>query len=202
MSNSNQRVWYASYGSNMLKERFLCYISGGRPEGSRRTYKGCKNTAHPERSKPIEIKAELYFARNSKTWHGGGICFLNTDEDSDATTLGRMYLITPDQFEELVKQESRYEGELRIDFEKAIAQGSLIIEIKSWYGKLVFLGYDEGHPVFTFTNENYLEKEFNPPHESYLNIVRRGLQETYGLSSDEISEYLQTKKGYREDTTQ
>lgn len=176
----------------------MCYISGGKPEGAERTYKGCPDKTEPEKNKPVAIPGDLYFARNSKTWHQGGICFLNPDADAGEITLGRMYLITPDQFEELVKQESRYEGELMIDFQTAIAQGSIIAEIKSWYGKLLFLGYDEGYPIFTFTNESYLETEFNPPHESYRNMIKRGLQETYGMSKDQVENYLLSKKGYQE----
>lgn len=197
MENKMEKVWYASYGSNMLEARFLCYISGGRPEGAQRTYKGCTDKAVPKKNKPVSIKGELYFARSSKTWHNGGICFLNPKREREET-LGRMYLISPQQFTELVKQESRYEGALNIDFQRAIKEGSLIIEIKSWYGRLLFLGFDEGHPIFTFTNEDFLEAEFNPPHESYLNMIKRGLKETYSLSEKEIQRYLKSKPGFEE----
>ena len=196
MPEKFKKIWYASYGSNMLKERFLCYIRGGTPEGAQRTYKGCTNKILPEKNKPVEIDAELYFARSSKTWHGGGIAFINPGNGIEQKALGRMYLIEPEQFVELVKQESRYEGELHMDFEKAAIEGHLIINIKSWYGRLLFLGFDEGYPIFTFTNEAYLEKELNMPHESYLNMIKRGLRETYGFSKEEIGSYLRNKKGY------
>ena len=42
-------VWYACYGSNLLKERFLCYIRGGRPIGAQRTFYGCKNKKEPKK---------------------------------------------------------------------------------------------------------------------------------------------------------
>ena len=32
------QVWYASYGSNLARDRFLCYLEGGRPKGATRTY--------------------------------------------------------------------------------------------------------------------------------------------------------------------
>lgn len=198
MTKKFKKIWYASYGSNMLENRFMCYIRGGRPEGALRTYTGCSNKAQPEKNKPVEIPAELYFARNSKTWHGGGIAFINPDGDKGNKTLGRMYLIEPDQFTDLVKQESRYEGELTINFEKAVREGQLIIDIRSWYGKLVFLGFDDNHPVFTFTNEAFLQKEFNMPHQTYLNMISRGLQETYDLSKLQIKNYFQSKKGFQE----
>ena len=196
MAHNNRMIWYASYGSNMLAERFRCYISGGRPEGAQRTYKGCTNRIFPEKIKPVRIPAELYFARRSKTWHGGGICFLKPEIDENQTTLGRMYLIAPDQFCELVKQESRYEGDLHLDLEQAIEQGSMLLPINSWYAKILFLGYEEGQPVFTFTCTGFLEKELNPPHPAYLNMIRSGLKETYGMGELEITEYLEGKKGF------
>lgn len=173
----------------------MCYISGGRPAGADRNYKGCRNRSAPEKSKPIKINAELYFARRSKTWQGGGVAFINPEADRHKITLGRMYLITKEQFTELVKQESRYEEELLLDLEKAIEQGSVITDIPSWYGKLLFLGQEEDYPIFSFTNEHYLAGEVNPPAESYLQIIRRGLEETYCMKRSEIDQYLADKKG-------
>lgn len=28
----NNQIWYASYGSNVLIGRFMCYIGGGKPD--------------------------------------------------------------------------------------------------------------------------------------------------------------------------
>ena len=39
------KVIYAAYGSNLLKERFLVYIKGGEFEG--KNYKGCKDKTDP-----------------------------------------------------------------------------------------------------------------------------------------------------------
>ena len=30
--SSPKRVWYASYGSNLQRERLMCYIKGGTPK--------------------------------------------------------------------------------------------------------------------------------------------------------------------------
>ena len=40
-------VWYASYGSNMCRDRLLAYLLGGRPEGARRSYVGSRTPEEP-----------------------------------------------------------------------------------------------------------------------------------------------------------
>lgn len=198
MTNNFTRLWYAGYGSNILEKRFSCYISGGTPRGAHRTYPGCTDISAPLANKRIEINAELYFAKVSKTWSGGGAAFLNPEINKNQTTLGRMYLITIEQFIELVKQEIRFEGELLIDFDKAVKETALDLKRpESWYNKLLYLGTNEGFPVFTFTNMEFLVKEINPPNEHYLKIIIEGLKETYNLTPTEIEEYLTNKKGIR-----
>lgn len=187
------QVWYACYGSNLLQERFEYYIGGGRPAGSQRIYEGCTNRTPPQESKPFQIKAELYFARRSKTWSGGGAAFIEPDEDS--LTLGKIYRITRGQFNELVKQEIRFKGDLKPDLAIAIKDGHLITQPETWYGKILYLGEEDGLPVFSFTNVNYLETEINEPNVHYLRMIILGLKETYRLSKNEILEYLFSKKG-------
>jgi hypothetical protein len=195
MKQNFTKLWYASYGSNLLDERFSCYISGGTPRGAHRTYTGCTDTSAPMASKEIEINAELYFAKVSKTWSGGGAAFIKPELNRYVTTLGRMHLITVEQFIELVKQEIKYEGDLHIDFDKAINVGVLDLLKESWYSKLMYLGTDEEYPIFTFTNMAFLADEINQPNEHYLKIIIEGLKETYDLSPMEIEQYLGSKKG-------
>ena len=196
MKDKIDYLWYACYGSNLLEERFRCYISGGTPPGALRTYVGCTDTNPPRASKKISIPAELYFARRSKTWSGGGAAFLKPELDATKVALGRMYLITAEQFAELVKQEIRFEGELPIDLNQAIKDSTLDLQRPdSWYNNLLCLGTDDGIPIFTFTNLKFLDSEINPPHKHYLKIIIAGLKETWNLSPEEITDYLRTKKG-------
>lgn len=190
-----QQVWYACYGSNLLEERFKCYIAGGKPTGSFRKYKGCKDKTLPSASKAIEIKAELYFAKSSKTWSGGGAAFIQPNEQN--LTLGKMYLITTEQFTELVKQEIKFEGKLEPDLNLAIKNGHLITLPKTWYGKILFLGYEEEIPIFTFTNIDFLESEINAPNAHYLEKIILGLRETYFLNEEQILKYLSSKSGIK-----
>lgn len=187
------QVWYACYGSNLLEERFKCYIAGGKPAGSFRTYTGCTNKTLPKKSKPLEIKAELYFAKSSKTWSGGGAAFIQPNEKE--LTLGKMYLVTSDQFTELVKQEIKFEGKLQPDLNLAIMNGYIITLPETWYGKILFLGFEKEIPVFTFTNNDFLESEINAPNEHYLNKIILGLKETHNLTNEQIFYYLSCKKG-------
>lgn len=193
-------IWYACYGSNLLEERFACYIHGGTPAGAQRTYPGCTDKSFPREHKTIEIPAELYFARSSKTWNGGGAAFLKpkTNPNEKNITLGRSYLITKAQFIELVKQEIRHEGFMNIDFEQVMAKGSLVVKKKCWYGKILFLGIEDDYPVLTFTNQDFLKNEINPPDRHYLQKIIKGLKEVYQLNEIEIQTYLESKKGIKD----
>ena len=122
MTQIKKHIWYASYGSNLLEERFLCYIKGGKPSGSSKRHDGCFDKTLPQNNAKIYINHELYFARKSKSWDNGGVAFLSEKFESNHKTLGRMYLITPDQFTEVVKQEIDFEGTLELDFDKAIEE--------------------------------------------------------------------------------
>ncbi|WP_037318808.1 hypothetical protein [Salegentibacter sp. Hel_I_6] len=197
MPQEEPKVWYACYGSNLLKERFSCYIGGGRPANAKRVYPGCTNKTLPEKSKGITINGELYFAKKSKTWSGGGAGFIRSNFDEKTKTLGRMYLITEQQFVDLVKQEIKFDGDFDIDLPRVIKNRSLDMKNNSWYGKIIYLGEYGNCPIFTFTNEAYLKDEINPPHEFYLKIIIEGLKETYKMSDTEIETYLKFKEGIK-----
>ncbi|MGX1752144.1 hypothetical protein [Sphingobacterium sp. NPDC055346] len=63
MMDKNDKVWYACYGSNLLKDRFYCYIQGGQPAGANTIYEGCTDKSLPIDEENIIINAELYFAK-------------------------------------------------------------------------------------------------------------------------------------------
>lgn len=195
MSKLNSHIWYASYGSNISTERFMCYIQGGKPEGATRTYQGCKDQSPPIDQKSIQIPHELYFAKSAGVWNGGGVCFINPKKNENANTLGNMYLITRQQFMEVVQQENNTKDPIEIDFDRAQNQKSLVIKENSWYGNLLSLGEKDEAPIFTFTNENYLSSEINPPNHHYLKTIIKGLLATHQLSQLELEAYFLSKKG-------
>ena len=195
MLKNTDKVWYACYGSNFQQERFRCYISGGQPPNAKRIYPGCSNKVFPKNNKALQIPGELYFAKSSKTWSGGGAAFIKYEPDSAQKVLGRMYLITREQFIELVQQEIKFTGKFDIDLEQVKEKGHLDMKNGSWYDRIIYLGEEESYPIFSFTNEKFLASEINSPHEFYLNIIIAGLRETYNLSPEEIRNYLKDKKG-------
>ena len=186
-NNLDRMVWYASYVSNLCRERFLCYIRGGKPKGSNKNYTGCSDKTLPITDEEIMIKSGLYFARSSKTWSGGGVGFLKNHFSVGSQSFGRMYLITHDQFIDVVKQETG-RSNLSIDFDLAVESGDYVFIEKSWYGRIVYLGVRNEYPIFTFTSE--ADQEANPPDGEYLKMIMEGVRELYDFSSEEIADYF------------
>src|SRR5438034_4875277 len=96
LASDNRLVWYAGYGSNLLQRRFDCYIKGGKPEGSKKTYAGCRDKSDPRGDQQIRLPHVLYFGAHSKAWNGA-VAFIRCAA-SEANTYARMYLITYGQF--------------------------------------------------------------------------------------------------------
>ena len=191
-------VWYASYGSNLFEDRFHCYISGGMPEGSTFTEKGCTNPALPLKSETITIPYELYFSKCSKRWKGG-VAFIDTVRNPSARTYGKMYLITSEQFQEIVQQENGHH-DMMIDLNLAKEVHTYSFN-DSWYGNILFLGERDGYPIFTFTANGEMKKqEITSPSIPYLRNLYRGLL-ALQLEPQRIIDYLTTKRGVRENYT-
>lgn len=164
----NDLVWYACYGSNLLKERFLHYIQGGVCRFNNKEYKKCSDTTNPRDSQPICIPYPMYFGNCSRTWSGSGVCFLDTSKEG--VTLGRMYLITREQMDHIHEQEGCS---------------------KEWYDKTVEMGFRNSIRIVTISNSCLRSK--NPPTENYMEVVKLGLRETYPkMTEKEIAEYLKS----------
>ena len=189
-------VWYASYGSNLSRERFMCYIQGGKPPGSTRDEIGCTDKTPPKDDRPIKIRHSLYFSESAEHWQNKGVGFINRDEDANEenATFGRMYLITAEQFIEVVRQENR---DININIDLKVAKREKSYSFKEvWYGNLIYLDDMEGIPVFSFTT--YKEKgDFRAPSAEYLRVITSGLKETYNFSKEQIADYLMKKDGIK-----
>ena len=73
-------VWYASFGSNILLERFECYLRGGRIDGMVRDMPGSRDPTPPLASSFwVDVPHRLFFAHSSPTWAGGGVAFMDVD---------------------------------------------------------------------------------------------------------------------------
>lgn len=197
MSN---KVWYAAYGSNLLRERFDCYIYGGTPEGSAVTQMGCTDKTPPSRNEPIKILHELYFSGMSRNWENKAVAFIKAVRDDNSLTLGRKYLIKENQFIEILRQENALaptDSTIEADIDHASAEGELIVS-DTLYGRVIYLGESGGFPVFTFTGvKNDADIKVGPPGHAYLKIIIRGLCETYRFDAEEIIGYLEVIEGIR-----
>ena len=143
-------IWYVAYGSNLSSRRFKRYLDQmpGQPP-------------IPE-SKAFSIPNNIYFDRESSTWGGGGVAFL--DPTKEGFAYGRAYLLTHVQFHILQDKEA-------------------------WYPVVVHLGTFEGRPAMTFTQAYHNHRR--PPNDPYLDEIILGLQETYPeLTWSKCNEYL------------
>jgi len=127
--NTQFYVWYSGYGSNLSKQRFLCYIMGGKPTYGKKCNKGCDDKALPIEDKPCKIPYGLYFAlpdKEEKTdmWGRGGVAFLDPTKECcrNNWALGRMWKIRKGQYEEVKCQEGRnqYNCEIRLGEEDGV----------------------------------------------------------------------------------
>lgn len=194
MTNLQDKVWYACYGSNILEERFLCYIKGGQPKGAKTTYEGCNDKTLPADNEDFYICSEFYFARESGNWDNGGVGFIRTLFEPQASTIGRIYLVTKGQLIDIAKQETSTKTELTIDFDRAIEEGSYIFKQPSWYGNILYLGQQHGYPIFTLTNENDLQPLVKPS-KNYIKTISEGIKEAHNFDDRTILEYLRNKGG-------
>lgn len=186
-------VWYASYGSNMDAKRFYCYITGGTPIGGTRNYIGCDDKNLPRADTAIELPYQLYFAGESKVWTGG-LAFLG-HESSDGKTLGRAYLLTVKQFEQVAAQESWRDKALQLDIDTLRKLGRAIMGDGSGnYDEMIYCGEQEGHPVISFTSPKE-KRPFTKPAEVYVKLLSSGLKSAHNLTPLEVAIYLHDKPG-------
>ncbi|XP_059590005.1 histone deacetylase 5 isoform X6 [Vitis vinifera] len=88
-------VWYASFGSNMWKSRFLCYIEGGQLEGMEKRCSGSVDRNPPKEIMWKTVPHRLFFGRDhSSTWGPGGVAFLNPEENNQDRAYICLYRIT------------------------------------------------------------------------------------------------------------
>lgn len=100
----NAHVWYACYGSNLSKARFMEYINR------------CADNTPPVEDRPFVFDHPIYFAKSASRWQNGGKAFLNNSKVG--TAYGRIYKITREQYEEVRCQEGP-------DYRKKLSLGEI-----------------------------------------------------------------------------
>ena len=101
---TDEPVWYVAYASNLSAERLGCYLAGGRPPGSRRTYKGGATRRRPPRRCASTCR-ERWCSRGVRGSGAGG---WPSTTSRPGTVVARAYRLTFGQLSDLVAQESRH----------------------------------------------------------------------------------------------
>ncbi|WP_370892551.1 histone deacetylase [Janibacter sp. GXQ6167] len=179
-------VWYAAYGSNLLRSRFLTYLRGGRPEGALREMSGARDPSDPRDDRPITLPGGLFFGWESLTW-GGGIAFY--DPDRPGPTLARAYRITSEQLSDLAAQEMHRAPGSLVDLAPVIRRGRDELG-PGRYETLHLVGELDGLAVITISASRWADIAPNPPGALYREMIARGLAESHGLAAAESSAYL------------
>ena len=171
------RLWYVSYGSNLLRARFLTYLLGGRPDGSTRDYPVSGEPQPPAGETALLLPGSVGFARDAPSWGGGGVAFW--DPDAGWGTPARGWLVSLCQFEELLHMENGGLDRRRMPVpEQLWSEGACTVG-DGWYPRLVLLGQVHGEPAVTFTSAAG-PVAASPPGPAYAGVVARGITETFG----------------------
>lgn len=156
---NDEPLWYVAYGSNLFRERFACYLSGGRPRGGARHHTGCRDPRPARAEQSITVPGGIYFAHTSLTW-GGGMAFY--DPDLPGRAAARAYLLTRRQFCDVLSQEMRRDTGTDHDLSEAVAHGRQRIG-PGRYETVLKVGERAGRPMLTFTSPRPPRPTRRPP---------------------------------------
>jgi len=183
-------IWYAAYGSNLSRSRFDVYLRGGTPVGGAHTYPGCRDPSPPRSDRAWECDFRLRFGGSSQTW-GGGVALIDT-ENTDAPVKLRLYLVTLEQFSDVVAQENWLDPGT-VDLSDATYEPHHVIGPDHVYRVVLRVGELDARPVLTITQD--ASAATAAPTMRYLKHIAQGLREAHGCSDDQIAEYLATRPG-------
>lgn len=188
-------VWYVAYGSNLAIDRFRCYVAGGRPAGGMREYAGCRDPSDPASDLSLEIPGGLVFSGESKVWTGGSVFY---DPYAETQVAARAYLITADQFADVVAQEMRRPP--GGDF--ALAVSAVVNTVQAAhvlgpgrYETITRVAARDGVPMLTMTNGEAATLKPAAPSAAYLTWIAAGLHESHGWTGHQIADYLTLAPG-------
>jgi hypothetical protein len=188
---NDEPLWYVAYGSNLFRERFACYLSGGRPRGGARHYTGCRDPRPARAEQAVTMPGGIYFGHTSLTW-GGGMAFY--DPALPGRAAARAYLLTRRQFCDVVSQEMRRDVGVDHDLSEAVAHGRQSLG-PGRYETVLKVGERAGHPMLTFTSP--VQAPANTPTAPYLRMLGDGLREAHGWPAERAASYLAGRPGAR-----
>ncbi|MDX6259300.1 MAG: hypothetical protein QOH84_988 [Kribbellaceae bacterium] len=190
-------VWYVAYGSNLALNRFRCYLSGGRPAGGMRDYPGCRDPSEPAQLLSLQIPGGLVFSGESKVWTGGSAFY---NPYADTRVAARAYLITTDQFADVVAQEMRRPpgGDFALTL-SAVANSVEAMHAMGpgRYETITRVGVREGVPMLTMTHGEAGSLVPAAPSAAYLRWIAAGLREAHGWDAGRVADYLGAAGGVK-----
>jgi hypothetical protein len=186
-----QLMWYVAYGSNLSRERFCHYLRGGRLDGVERDYPGCRDTSDELDSFGLLITGGVYFAGRSSGWRGGMAFY---DPEAPGEVAARAYLITAEQFVDVLAQETLRSPGMALDLTPAF-RGDRYSNGVGGYPILVRVGCHRGVPLVTFTRDRRSASTLVAPTVLYLAAMATGLREAHGWSLTQIDRYLSALPG-------
>ena len=191
---SEQHVWYAAFGSNLLAERFAVYLTGGPIPLSTtgRVQRGARNPALPTGDQPFSIERSLLFSGAVAQWGGGATASVDADHNPITPTLARAYRITLEQFEDVFAQENGLDAPISIDV-PALLAGPLDLTDRK-YGRVELVGEIGVDPVVTLATPSR-PAQLAPADSSYLTVMGRGLMESWNLTPRAAADYLASRPG-------
>ena len=160
-------VWYACYGSNINRDRFMYYINGDET-GQYSEVGGCANKEEPVEERAYTFDCPIYFAGDSKRWHGGA-AFL--DYENKGKSYGKIYKIKMSQFKGVLKQEQK----------------------SKFYDVVLFVDDIDGCPVLSFTAHHKYKSRLTQPSLKYVEVIEKGLLGLFNMDSEQIRDYLKNK---------
>ncbi len=195
-------VWYAGYGSNLNNSRFHYYVKGGIFKVTGRNHPGCQDQTFPIKVSRCTIDHELYFARKSSSWENKAVAFLAATPNKAHVTKCVLYLITREQFTDILIQENSSVPPMPgiVPNLEAAKRGEEVMvgmtDQFSWYGRLLYLGEHEGYPIYSFTSKDTDESiVVAEPGANYLQVIGTGLVNNFGMSQYDAASYLMQQRG-------
>ncbi len=188
-------VWYVSYGSNMSDTRLAAYLEGGVPPGGKRHNPGARDSTPPRRSVPVDLPGGLYFAGASRQW-GGGVAFYDHDATEHGPTAACAYLVTAEQFADVVAQEMQrlpQEGDPLEEVVIGGIDGGRHHVGPGHYETLIEVGRLDGAPMLLFTAPHGIDHvEHTDPAPAYLDMLATGLKQSRQWDDEDVAAYLAT----------
>ena len=134
----------------------------------------------------LMVPGGLRFVGVSSVW-GGGMAIYDARARSEIAA--RAYLISAEQFVDVLAQEMRLEPDLDVNL-SAVRETGWHSLGAGRYQTLAHLGDRDDLPMLTFTSADVYEHPLNAPTEGYLRTIAVGLRESHGWSRAEIGRYL------------